>query len=254
MRRLWVIAALFLTFAPDVAAQSASPWNATISTERAAVSFEGLDHSWTTDRAQIAWSEPADGGWVGAVERVKRDSLVDVALSTRAYRRMGDWTLLAGGGGTPDAQFLYRAFAEAEVSRRVVGRLVASGGYRFLLFQAADIHQVQPALTWYHARGEVASRLFVTHNATRHRTTPALLLRTIYHVSPRLELSGGASFGDRIFDIAALPAGSARSRVGFASVRVGVTRRDSIEAGLTAAREDPAFRHRSFTLGYGRAF
>ena len=254
-RCAWALAcALGAMFAHDGAAQTLTPWSATVSTERAHVSVGVTDQTWTKEAAQISWSEPADGGWVGVLERVTRNGLVDVSISTRGYSRVRDWTFLAGGGVTPAAQFLYRGFVEGEVSRRVVGTLVATGGYRFLLFRQARIHQFQPALTWYHPRGEVGARMFATHNATQDRTTPALLVSTTYKLSPRFELSGGASFGDRIFDIAALPTGAARSRVGFAGIRVAVTPRDSIHAGATVAQEDPSFAYRSFTLSYGRSF
>ena len=187
-----------LASGPPAGAQGASPWSAVLTTERADVSNSGNKEAWITDAFQLSRSQPESGGWFGSVERAKRNGVVDVTLATRAYARAGDWTFLAGGGATPDAHFLYRGFGEVEVSRRVVGSLVASGEYRFLAFPQADIHQVQPALTWYHRRGELGARLFVTRNVTQRRTTPALLVRTIYKAAPRLELSGGASYGDQI--------------------------------------------------------
>lgn len=179
----------------------------------------------------------------------------DVTLVSRGYWHAGDWTFSADGGVTPRADFLYRAKGGGEISYRVIGTFVASGGYHYLQFPSADIHQFEPALTWYHARGEVQGRLYVTRNATRTRTSTTTLVRAAYDVTPRLRLGGGASVGDRIFfDIASLPSGSAKARVGFAETRVGLTEHDFITAVITAAREDPGFRYASLTLGYRRVF
>jgi YaiO family outer membrane protein len=236
------------------AAQDSSPWSVGVSAERAGVAIGGTDQSWDTDRLQVSWSRPADGGWFLSVDRLARNGITDLSFSTRAYRRLGDWTILVGGGGTPDAQFFYRGFAESELSRRVAGTLVASGGYRFLSFPSTGIHQLQPALTWYHPRGEVAGRLFVTRNGAEGRTTHAFLARTRYRVGPRLEMGGGFAFGDRIFDVSTLQTGLARARVGFATARIGVTAHDALELGATMAGEHPAFRYRSVTVGYRRTF
>ena len=37
-------------------------------------------------------------------------------------------------------------------------------------------------------------------------------------------------------------------------VRLGVTRHDFVDAGVTTATEAPDFNYRSFTVGYRRAF
>jgi YaiO family outer membrane protein len=216
--------------------------------------MNGFGTIWSTERVQTTWSQPEVGGWLVAGERHQRGGLVDVSLSTRAYKQAGKWTLLAGAAATPNAHFLYRKSLEGELSRRVVGTLVASGGYRYLDFRSVDIHQVQPALTWYHPHGELEGRVFVTQNMSVRRTTTATLVRTSYAITPRLRLAGGMAVGDRIFDVASLPFGTARSRVAFTSVRVGLTAHDFIDVGATAAHEQPAFTYRSFSLGYRRVF
>jgi len=234
--------------------QTASPWRVDYTSERADVSTNAVESTWITSRIQTTWSRPDEGGWLVAVERQSRYGLTDVTVSGRGYRRAGDWTFAAGAGATPAADFSFRASLEGEVSRRVVGTIVATGGYRFLSFAAADIHQVQPALTWYHARGEVEARVFVTRNVARDRTTSAVLVRTTYAANPRLEITAGASLGDRIFDVAAFESGTAESRVVFGRALVGITAHDFVDIGATAANEHPAFTYRSFTLGYRRVF
>lgn len=254
MRRA-VFVALFVLAVPAASTgQPASPWRVDYTSERAAVSTNAVESTWLTHRIQTTWSRPNEGGWLVALERQSRYGFTDVTASGRGYRRVGDWTFAAGAGATPAADFLFRASLEGDVSRRVVGTIVATGGYRFLSFAAADIHQVQPALTWYHARGEVEARVFLTRNVARDRTTPAVLMRTTYAVNPRLQLTAGASLGDRIFDIAAFQSGTAESRVVFGSALVGITAHDFVNFGATVANEHPAFTYRSFTLGYRRVF
>jgi hypothetical protein len=140
-----VAAACLLTLPGPVLAQRASPWTADLSSDRAAVSSGGDDSTWTTTRVQAMWSRPDAGGWLTAVDISTRGSLDDVTVSTRRYRRLGDWTFAAGAGVTPHADFLYRAAADAELSRRIFGTVVASGAYRFLTFTTADIHHPQGA-------------------------------------------------------------------------------------------------------------
>jgi YaiO family outer membrane protein len=200
------------------------------------------------------WSRTGQGGWLFAVEQQERHGLSDVTFLSGGYWRAGDWTFGADGGATPGADFMYRVKRGGEISYRAIGTFVASGGYHYLRFPSAGIHQFEPALTWYHARGEVQGRLYVTRNATLARTSMTTQLRATYNVTPRLRLGGGAAIGDRIFDIATLPSDSGRARLGFAETRVGLTGHDFIAAVVTAAREDPGFRYSSLTLSYRRVF
>jgi YaiO family outer membrane protein len=247
-----ILVCLSGVFSP-LAAQS-HDWSVSYGREQAATSTSGISATWTADLFEMMWARAGQGGWAFAVEHQERSGRSDVALLSRGYWRRGDWTFGADGGVTPRTHFLYRAKAGGEISYRAIGTFVVSGGYHYLQFLSADIHQVEPALTWYHARGEVQGRLYVTRNATRAHTSTATLLRVAYDVMPRLRLGGGASVGDRIFDISSLPSGSAQARVGFAETRVGLTGHDFITVLVTAAREDPGFRYASITLGYKRAF
>ena len=200
------------------------------------------------------WSRAGQGGWLFAVEQQERHGLSDVTLLSGGYWRAGDWTFAADGGVTPRASFMYRANGGGEISYRAIGTFVASGSYHYLQFPSAGIHQFEPALTWYHARGAVQGRLYVTRNGTLARTSTAMLVRSTYNVTPRLRLGGGAAIGDRIFDIATLPSDSGTARLAFAETRVGLTEHDFIAAVVTAAREDPGFRYSSLTLSYRRVF
>lgn len=235
-------------------AQSLSPWSIDVVRDRAMVANHGAESIWTTERLQMSWTRPDEGGWSVSVERQQRDRLVDVATSVHAYRRAGDWTVALGASSTPGADFLSKVSAEAVLSRRVVGTIVASAGYRYLAFRPLDVHQVQPALTWYHPKGEVEGKLYLSRNVATGITSPTLQLRTMYQANSRLGVGGGAAYGDRIFDIASLPTGTSKSSAGFAQVRVGLTTLDSIEIGGVVAHENPAFDYKSFSIGYRRAF
>jgi YaiO family outer membrane protein len=243
---VWLAGAL-----SPLAAQS-HDWSVNYGREQAATSTNGIDATWTTDHFETMWSRTGQGAWVFAVEHQERSGLSDVALLSQGYRRAGDWTFSADVGVTPRAHFLYRAKGGGEISYRAIGTFVASGGYHYLQFQSADVHQFEPALTWYHSRGEVQGRLYITRNATHARASTATLVRAGYDVKPRLRLGGGAAAGGRIFDIASLPSRPARGWVGFAETRVGLTHHDFITALVSAAREDSGFRYLSLTLGYRR--
>lgn len=250
----WVLVALWLFGSPSRLAAQSPEWSVDYRRGQAATTTNGIDAVWTTDRFEMNWCRTERGGWQFAVEHQERYGVSDVALLSRGYWRNGNWTLGLDGGVTPRAHFLYRAKGGGEISYRAFGTFVASGGYHYLQFPSADIHQFEPALTWYHARGDVELRLFVTRNATQSRTSTATLARAYYDLTPRLRLGGGVSLGDRIFDIASLATGSAKARMAFAETRVGFTRHDFIVAVLSAAHEDPGFDYMSVTLGYRRVF
>lgn len=257
--RLWALLPLCLVqlaMPQRAAAQPApaSPWNLDLTHDRATATNHGNESIWTTDRVQLGWTRPEAGGWFLSAERQQRGALTDVATTARGYRRVGDWTAAIGGSVTPDADFLSRVGAEGEVSRRLAGTLVASAGYRYLAFRRLDIHQAQPALTWYHARGHAAARLYLSHNTATGRTSPTVQLSATLQANPRLDVGGGVAYGDRIFDIASLPTGASHSAAGFVHARLGLTRRDSILIGAGSAHEDPAFEYRVLSIGYRRAF
>ncbi len=191
---------------------------------------------------------------MGAVERQSRAEMADLALQATCYRRLGDWTVAGGLGATPEASFLYRFTIEGHLSRRVAGTVVATAGYRYLEYPAVSIHQPQPALTWYHRRGEVEGRLFLTLNPDRDRTSATLLLRALQDVSGRVRLGGGVSYGDRIFDIASLPEVDQRAWQAHGWVRFGLTPRDFLVVGGALAHERPDFDLKSWLVAYRRGF
>jgi YaiO family outer membrane protein len=236
-----------------VPAFAQSGWSVDLAGERSSVTLGATDTTWSSQTVTAAFTWPR-AGWHAAVERQQRGSSSDVAFSTGGYRRLGDWTIVGGASASPDASFWFRRSGDVELARRVVGTLVASAGYRVMDFAAATIHQVQPTLTWYNPRGEVQARVYVTRNATLHRTSSAVLLRTSTQVSSRLTLTGAVAAGDRIFDVASLATGSAHSWTARAAARVAITPRDSFEIGGGYAREKPTFRQRTFALSYRRAF
>jgi YaiO family outer membrane protein len=248
-----VCCALFGWPAAHAAAQEPSPWSATYAAERGLASFGGNERDWDTDQVLVTWTKPPIAGWQGSIDRYQRSDVVDVVVSTQGYKQVGRWTLEGGLSASNAADFIYRLRVAAAVSRRITRTLVATGGYRFLTYSTADIHQLQPELTWYSPRGEVGARLYVTRNATTEVTTGTILVRVLRDVKSRVRVSGGVAFGSRIFDVAP-PSASAEAGQAFGIVRVGVTSHDYIEAGFTAARERPDFSYRSVALTYRRVF
>jgi YaiO family outer membrane protein len=235
-------------------AREPSHWSAEFVSQRAPVSNDGVDATWVAEGVQATWLRPEKAGWSIVVQRHERYGLVDGTAFTQGYFRTYNWTVLADVGGTPHADFMYRFTAGGEISRRVVRSGVGSIGYRYFQFPGTDVHQLQPGFTWYHAAGEIQGVAFVTRNNTFDRTTATGMVRAAQDITSRLRLGGGFSYGDRIFDIASLGAPSARSRMGFADLRVGITAHDFILVGASVAHEDPAFAYASFSLGYRRGF
>jgi YaiO family outer membrane protein len=248
-----VCCALIAWPAAHAAAQGPSPWSATYAAERGRASFGSHETDWDTDQVLVTWAKPSIAGWQGSIDRYRRSDMVDFVVSTQGYKHVGAWIVEGGLSASNAADFIHRWRAAAAVSRRVIGTFVATAGYRFLTYSTADLHQLQPELTWYSARGEVGARLYITRNATTEVTTGTILVRALRDVTPRVRVSGGMAFGSRIFDVAP-PGASAEAGEAFGLVRVGVTAHDYVGAGLTAARERPDFSYRSIVLTYRRVF
>jgi YaiO family outer membrane protein len=236
-------------------AHGQSMWAVDLSADRSDVQYApDVDEVWDAQRIQLGFVREGLGGWFLAAERQERAGVTDSTITLSGYRRMDAWTISGGAGIGPSSSFLYRESAEGEISRRVVGTLVASGGYRYLHFSDVTIDQVMPAATYYHARGEAQARVFLTRNRRFDRTTTTVLLRAVQDVHPRVRLSGGAAYGDRIFDVASLADARARAWVGFGGVRLQLSAHDFLEIGGGAAQEAPSFEQRSLHLGYRRTF
>jgi len=248
-----VAAGFVLLITPRLCGAQA-PWSLDLGSERSLVTTGGVATTWQTDRVQAGMARPEVGGWYAAVERQQRGRLLDFVTSVTGYRRMGDWTVGGGASGTPHPSFLNRASVEAQVSRRMAGTTVAFIGYRYLDFRTVTVQQIQPGLTWYHRHGEVEGRLFLTSKETRARESVTGMVRTLFEVTPRVRLGMSASYGDRIFDVAALPTQNATAGMVNARVRIGVTRSDFVEVGVGMAHENPVFDQRTFGLVYRRAF
>jgi YaiO family outer membrane protein len=253
VKAAFVAAFACLAFSPSQA-RAQSGWTVGISGERSSVSLGTFATTWSAEALEVKFVREASGGWLASLERQERTGRANYTFSTRAYRRLGDWTIGGGAAGTNDATFWFRRSFDGELSRRVVGTFVASAAYRYLDFPSASVHQVQPALTWYNPRGELQARLYATRNTTVDRTSYALLLRSAVRLNPRVALSGALAVGDRIFDMAALARGSTRGWTTRAGVRLNVTPRNELEVGGGYSRENPAFRQRTVAIAYRRAF
>lgn len=225
-----------------------------LSGERSRVTSAGTRSTWEALRVGVGVVDLARGGCYGALERQKRSQLVEATGSASCYRRLGDWTVAGGVGVTPEADFLYRVSAEGHLSRRLAGTVVGSLGYRYLDYPTSVVHQVQPAITWYHPRGEVEGRVYLTSNRARDRTSATGLIRALHDLTSRVRLAGGFSYGDRIFDIASLPQGDQRAWQVYGWTRLGITPRDFATVGFAVAHERPAFDIRTWQLGYRREF
>lgn len=257
MRRHWrarlaILAAIVVVFPGIVAAQTG--WTIDVGGERSAVTINDLDTVWSSERLQIGWVREEAAGWFGGVERQGRFDRSDLVFSTSGYRRLGDWTLGGGAAGTADADFWFRRSVEAELSRRIAGTLVASGGYRVMEFSSATVRQAQPALTWYHRRSEVQGRLFITRNSNRSRSSTTGLVQSSFQVTPRVRLWGAVARGDRIFDIASLATGTATAWMVRGTLRIGIGQRNAIEIGGGYAREEPRFEQRTLAFSVRRSF
>jgi YaiO family outer membrane protein len=229
-------------------------WAVDYTREQAATSNHGVPATWTTDRFVTSWARPGAGGWLVEIERQRRRDIGDVALRTSAYRRAGDWTFAGDVAMAPDARFLSGAGGGGEVSYRAVGTVVASGGYHIRQYPTVTIHQFEPGVTWYRARGELQARLFVTRDTSIPRTSTAALFRGAYDAAARLRLRGGVSIGERIFDIEPLALTAGNSRLGYVEARLRLTTRNFVLASVTVAHEEPAFKYVAATFGYKRLF
>ena len=218
------------------------------------VRIGGTDQTWQAARLSGGWFEDGRSGWTVAMERQQRASLVDWGGWGRGFRRTGDWTFSGGVGLGADPSFLYRRSYEGEVARRVVGSLVAQGGYRYLDFPTATVHLIQPAVTLYMPHGDIGGRFFIVRNATRGTTTGTLLVQATVHVNPRLRIGGGGAYGERIFDIASLQTANADSWVGFGYAHITASPAWSFDIALGRAHEDPYFSQGTLTLGVRRTF
>ena len=222
--------------------------------DQSSVEIGVFEQTWRNARLSAGFFEDGRAGWSVNAERQQRDQLVDWGGSARGFRRNGDWTFSGGIGFGVDPTFSYRHSYEGELARTVVGTLVAHGGYRYLGFDSAKVHLIQPALTLYMPHGDVGARYFIVRNATRATTTGTLLVQGTVAVNRRVKLGGGGAFGERIFDIAALSTPNASAWVGFAYAHFTASSHWGIDVGVGRAHEDPLFSQGTLTVGVRRTF
>jgi YaiO family outer membrane protein len=253
--RLILVLGALLSAAPTVATAQTQPgWSLQFIGERSAVTNGSVKTTWDSAIVTVGFLDEAAGGWHLSVEREERSGVRDMVLTTGGYRRLGDWTISGSVSGSPDSSFWYREAFDGELSRRIVGTIVASTAYRYMGFGSATIHQLQPAVTWYNPRGELRAGVYVTRNATFHRTSLSLLVSSTTRLNGHTAVFGAVAAGDRIFDIAALPYGTASSWTARGGLRLDLSRHNQIEIGAGCAGENPSFVQRTIALAYRRAF
>lgn len=206
--------------------------------------------------AHLAGGVQKDGqfGWVASADRHQRGSSFDLAFSGSGFRRMGAWTILGAGSFVDRPHFLYRRSLEGELSRQVIGTLVAHAGYRHLEFPASTVRILQPGLSWYFARGVLETRGFLVRNMTTRTDNTTVLARGTLDATSRVSVMTGFARGARIFDVSTLPDINGDAWVAFGSVRFAVTPEWNVELGVGGAREDPLFSQRTLSLRLRRSF
>ena len=219
-----------------------------------AVEIGTSQETWRNVRLSTGFFEDGRAGWSVNAERQQRGQLVDWAGSARGFRRSGDWTVSGGIGLGADPSFSYRHSYEGELARTVVGTLVAQAGYRYLGFDSATVHLIQPGATLYLPHGDVGARYFIVRNATRATTTGTLLVQGTVAVNRWVKLGGGGAFGERIFDIASLSTPNASAWVGFGYAHFTASPQWGIDVGMGRAHEDPLFSQGTLTVGVRRTF
>jgi hypothetical protein len=122
-------------------------------------------------------------------------------------------------------------------------------------YSVARVNQWQPAIAWYHARGDAQARLFVTKSSIRRTESVAVLVQSSLRLAPRVEWTASVAAGDRIFDLAAFGVQQevASSWMARSALRVWVTPRTALEAGFGQAHESPAFSMRTLSIGVRKA-
>jgi YaiO family outer membrane protein len=253
-RLLFVCTIPFSLFLPSPGGAADEEWFFELAAERSDVSLGGRDVSWGTDRAQLSYRRPEKGGAFLAFELQRRDGSTDSVVLAGGHRRLGDWTLFGQLGFTPGADFYFERLLEVEVSRRAVGNLVGHLTYRFLDFPAARVQLLAPAATWYFPWGEIHGRAFLVRNQTLAVGSRAYLLRGLWEVQPRLRLTGGAAFGERIFDVTSLASEPAEGWSAFLSAMFRLDSKNAVGLAVSLAHEAPSFDKRSLGLFYRRAF
>jgi YaiO family outer membrane protein len=229
-------------------------WSGQVSGEGSSVSMGTSSTTWHSEKLIAGFTDESVGGIHAQIEKQTRDGASDTVFGATAYRRLSDWTVAAGVSAAPNPAFWFRREFEGELSRRIIGTFVLSAAYHFMDFPKSDIHQVQPALTWYNPRGEVQVRLYATRNRKFDRTSLAFLVRSVTRLDKRFQVTGAFAAGDRIFDIAALPDGTAGAWTGRLGFRMSFSPRDAIEIEGGYAHEDPGFNQRTVAISYRRVF
>jgi YaiO family outer membrane protein len=246
--RAAALAAVIWTAGAGFAAAQVTPF-VDLSGDLSPVTIGTYETQWQVGRVTGGVLDEGRYGITMGAERHRRDRLVDWAGHAGGFRRVGDWTFAAAAGYSDRPEFLYRLSLEGEVARRVAGGLVLHGGYRHLDFPAADVHLVQPAVSYYFSRGDVQARGYFVNNTTANRRSNTLLLRGGMDLTPWLRVSGGAAAGTRIFDAAALQDTRAQAWVAFASASVQFAPQWRLTVGAGSAHEDPLFSQRTVSLG-----
>jgi YaiO family outer membrane protein len=229
-------------------------WRVELGGERAEVGLGGGDLTWWSGRAALGWRRANLGGAQVSVEPQHRESASDVALVAQGYRFLGRWTIAGQAGVTPQADFYYRSALEAEVARKLGRGLVVHTAWRRLDFPTARADLLIPSLTWYTARGDIQTRVFLGHNKTHDTSSRAVLLRGNWQAWRVVRLQAAAAIGQRLFDVTSLTRDPQPGWIVAAGARFSLSSRQWIGVDLRRSHEDPSFDQTSLALSMGRSF
>ena len=225
-----------------------------VSGDLSPVQIGGANVTWQVAHLAAGVQQDGQFGWMATADRHQRGSLFDLSVGASGFRRMGAWTMFGSGAFVDSPHFLYRRSLEGELSRSLIGTLVAHAGYRHLEFPDSTVRILQPGLSWYFARGVLETRGFFVRNMTTRTDNASVLVRGTVDATSRVRVMTGFARGARIFDVSTLTNTDADAWVAFGSVRFDVAPQWGVELGIGGAHEDPFFSQRTMSIRLRRTF
>lgn len=174
------------------------------------------------------------------------------ALGTYGKISEADYIQLETGFGT-NRDYVYKWQASGEYNRKLAGNIFGVIGYRYRDNETSKVNSIYPGVIYYFGDNYASAYFNLAHTSNRG-TARSVSLKSSVLIYRLFHIWLGASSGERVYDIHALPASDQEGYVIFYGVDFYVTKVLNIRLGSSYGREKPDFVIRSLDAGLAVRF
>jgi len=172
---------------------------------------------------------------------------IDYTFDAGTYLKFKNGYFHSEAGFGEDVDYIYKFKALAEIEHKLIGNLNANIDTRYRHYDTGAVYILSPGLVYYFGNNYISADYGISFTEKRD-TAQFGTLRTFFSPTDYLQLWGGVSLGERLYDIIPRKSEKQKGYIFFAGTDLIISKHIKFSAGFSYAEEEPSFIKRSINF------